>query len=66
MLLIVWGGVELLSDRVFSTLNPNAEMYTKPLKPSFDEEVLDTMSGRIRSSFPVLPSVFFELNPAKS
>jgi hypothetical protein len=60
---IAWGGVVLVSNKTFSTLNPNAENYTKPISPTFNEELLNTISERTRDSFPVLPESFFDLNP---
>jgi len=59
---IVWGGVLLVSNRTFSTLNPNAESYTKPLNSKFNEELLDTISERTRDSLAIPPESFFELN----
>lgn len=58
---VIWIGLLLISDRVFSEVNPNAQTYTKPLKKNFDTEALDNVSKRMESSFPVLPSEFFEL-----
>ena len=62
MVVIIWGGIMLFSNRRFSTINPNAELYTKPLSSKFDEEILKTVSERTKESFPTLPSSFFELN----
>ncbi|MDY0097460.1 MAG: hypothetical protein RBS01_03875 [Candidatus Dojkabacteria bacterium] len=62
IILIVWGGIILLSDKRNSTLNPNAEIYTKPLNGTFNEEILDTVAKRTTDSFPILPSSFFELD----
>jgi len=62
IILIVWGGILLLSDKRHSTINPNAEVYTKPLEGTFNEEILDTVAKRTRDSFPILPSSFFELD----
>lgn len=61
IILIIWGGVLLLSDKRHSTINANAEMYTKPLSSTFDEDVLNAVSKRTTDSFPILPSSFFEL-----
>jgi hypothetical protein len=62
---IIWGGLLLISNRVFSEVNPNAETYTRPLNQNFDAETLEKISERTESSFPVLPSEFFDLtNPA--
>lgn len=58
---IVWGGVLIFSKESFSSLNPNAETYTKPLSPKFDEEVLDAVSERIQNGFAIQPSSFFEM-----
>ncbi len=58
---IVWGGVLIFSKESFSTLNPNAETYTKPLSPKFDEEILDAVSERIQNGFAIQPSSFFEM-----
>ncbi len=58
---IIWGGLQLVSNRVFSEVNPNAATYTKPLSKNFDTATLDKISERTKSSFPVLPSEFFDL-----
>jgi len=60
---IAWGGILLVSNKTFSTINPNAENYTKPLASKFDEELLNLISEKTKDSFPVLPESFFELNP---
>ena len=60
---IVWGGVLLVSNRTFSTLNPNAETYTKPLNPKFNEDLLNDISERTEDTLAVPPSEFFELDP---
>ncbi len=62
IILIVWGGIFLLSDKRYSTINPNAEMYIKPLSPTFNVEILETAAKRTKDSFPILPSSFFELD----
>lgn len=58
---IVWVGLLLISDKVFSEVNPNAQTYTKPLNKNFDTETLDKVNKRIADSFPILPSEFFNL-----
>lgn len=58
---IVWGGVLIFSKDSFSTLNPNAELYTKPLSHNFDSEVLKQVSERIENGFAIQPSSFFEM-----
>ncbi|MGI6423313.1 MAG: hypothetical protein ACOX0X_01655 [Candidatus Dojkabacteria bacterium] len=58
---ILWLGMFLLSDKIFSDVNPNAASYTKPLNKSFDLEVLENVNEKIDSSFPVKPSEFFNL-----
>ena len=62
IILIVWGGIVLVADKRNSTVNPNAETYTKPLSPTFNVEVINAVSKRTSDSFPILPSSFFELN----
>ena len=59
---VIWVGLLLISDKVFSEVNPNASTYTKPLQNSFDLETLENISERTTSSFPVLPSEFFNLD----
>lgn len=59
---ILWVGISLISERVFSEVNPNASTYTKPLQKDFDLETLENISKRTTSSFPVLPSEFFNLD----
>jgi hypothetical protein len=63
---IVWGGLQVISTRVFSEVNPNAASYTKPLKKNFDTATLDKITERTKTSFPVLPSEFFDLNETNS
>jgi hypothetical protein len=58
---IVWGGVLLYSKQNFSTINPNAEQYTKPLSPKFDETILNDVSERIISGYAIPPESFFEM-----
>ena len=58
---IIWGGLLLISKRVFSEVNPNAQSYTKQLSKTFDTETLEKITKRTESSFPVLPSEFFDL-----
>lgn len=58
---IVWGGVLLYSKQNFSTINSNAELYTKPLSPKFDEEILNDVSERIKSGYAIQPESFFEM-----
>ena len=58
---IIYGGLLLISNRVFSEVNPNASTYTKPLQENFDLATLEKVSERTESSFPVLPSEFFSL-----
>lgn len=58
---IVWGGVLIFSKKSFSTINPNAESYTKPLAAKFDEDILKAVSERIGSGFAIQPSSFFEM-----
>lgn len=58
---IIWGGLLLISKKVFSEVNPNAQSYTKPLSKNFDTETLEKITERTESSFPVLPSEFFDL-----
>lgn len=60
---IIWGGLQVISTRVFSEVNPNASSYTKPLNKNFDVATLDKITERTKTSFPVLPSEFFDLNP---
>jgi len=58
---IIWVGLLVASDKMFSDLNPNASTYTKSLQKSFDLETLNKVSDRTTTSFPVLPSEFFKL-----
>ena len=58
---IIWAGLLLISNKVFSEVNPNATTYTKPLQQNFDLTTLEKVSERTESSFPVLPSEFFSL-----
>jgi len=58
---IIWVGLNLISEKVFSDINPNAATYTKPLNSTFDLEVLEEVDEKIDSSFPVKPSEFFSL-----
>lgn len=62
LVVIVWLGILFVSSRQFVPVNPNATSYTKPLKPSFNQESLDKVTERTESSFPVLPLEFFELD----
>ncbi len=56
---IVWGGVLIYSKKSFSTMNPNAELYTNPLNPTFDEETLGSVSERIDDAYAIPPISFF-------
>ena len=58
---IVWGALIFVEKKVFVTLNPNASSYTKPIRPTFDDETLDEVSKRTNDSFPVLPREFLNL-----
>lgn len=58
---IVWGGVLLYSRQNYSTINANAELYTKPLSPKFDETILKEVSDRIKSGYAIQPESFFEM-----
>ncbi len=58
---IVWGGVLIYSKQNFSTINSNAELYTKPLSPKFDETILNEVSERIKSSYAIQPESFFDM-----
>lgn len=58
---IVWGGIAVFSSKSLTTINPNAERYTKPLNPKFNEEILDLVSERIESGFAIQPDSFFEM-----
>ena len=60
-LVILWVGVLVSSKRSFSTINQNAEEYTKPLNSSFDEEVLNDVSKRIENTFAIPTSSFFDM-----
>lgn len=60
-ILLVWVGTLVIKEKVFVTLNPNANTYIKPLKPSFDESTLEDVSERTEDSFPVLPKEFLNL-----
>lgn len=62
IIVIVWGGILLLSDKKHSTINPNAQTYTKPLSPTFDSDVIETVKEKTEKSFPVSPASFFELD----
>lgn len=59
---IIWLGLNLIRERVFSDVNPNATTYTKPLNKEFDMEILGKVAERTEKSFPVLPSEFFDLD----
>ncbi len=61
VLVIIWGGLLLISNKTFSEVNPNAKTYTKSLAKSFDIETLEEVTKRMEDSFPVLPSEFFIL-----
>ncbi len=58
---IVWGGILLYSKQNFSTINTNAELYTKPLSPKFDETVLKAVSDKIKSGYAIQPESFFDM-----
>jgi len=58
---IVWAGVLVYSKQNFSTINSNAETYTKPLNPKFDEKILKNVSQKIKSSYAIQPESFFEM-----
>lgn len=58
---IIWAGLLLISNKVFSEVNPNAATYTKPLQQNFDISTLEKVAKRTESSFPFLPSEFFSL-----
>ena len=62
---IVWGGILILSKESFTTINPNAQNYTKPLNPTFDQETLDSVSERIKTGFAIQPLSFFEMEQEK-
>lgn len=59
---IVWGGILLFSGRTSTSINPNAEMYVKPLNPKFDEEVVEEVSNRAQESFPISTEDFRNLD----
>jgi len=58
---IIWLGLLFLSERVFSTVNPKADSYIKPINKEFDMEILKKVAERTESSFPVTPSEIFNL-----
>jgi hypothetical protein len=60
---LVWVGSVLISQKQFVNINANASAYTKPLKDTFDIDLLNTVNERTEKSFPVLPSEFLDLNP---
>jgi hypothetical protein len=60
---LVWVGSVLISQKQFVAINPNASAYTKPLKETFDIDLLNAVNERTEKSFPVLPSEFLDLNP---
>ncbi len=61
VIIIIWLGLIFLSETVFSTVNPKADSYIKPINREFDMETLEKVSKRTESSFPVTPSEFFNL-----
>ncbi len=61
VVLIIWIGLLVISDKVFSEVDPNTATYTKPLQQNFDLTTLKKVTERTESSFPVLPSEFFSL-----
>ncbi|PKN02476.1 hypothetical protein CVU76_00335 [Candidatus Dojkabacteria bacterium HGW-Dojkabacteria-1] len=61
VIVIIWLGLLFLSDTIFSTVNPKADSYVKPINKEFDMEMLEKVSERTESSFPVTPSEFFDL-----
>ena len=58
---IIWAGTLVFSKDSFTSINANAERYTKPLSPKFDSETLDAVSTRIKDGFAIQPSSFFEM-----
>lgn len=62
VVVIAWIGTFFFSKQQFVPINPNATIYTKPLKTTFDKESLQKVDERTKNSFPVLPSEFFELD----
>lgn len=61
ILVILWVGVLVFSKQSSSTINPNAQEYTKPLNTSFDEEILNEVSKRIDDTYAIPPSSFFDM-----
>jgi len=58
---IIWAGTLVFSKETFTSINANAERYTKPLNPKFDSETLDAVTTRIKDGFAIQPSSFFEM-----
>ncbi len=61
IVVILWVGFLLISRKPSSSINPNVQEYTKPLKSSFDEEILKDVSKRVKETFAIPPSSFFEM-----
>lgn len=59
---LIWVGSVLISSKQFVPINSNASSYTKPLKSNFNLEILGVVNERTEKSFPVLPSIFLDLN----
>lgn len=59
---IAWIGFSIYWGSVNLDIDPDATNYTKPINSSFDQEILDEVTEKTESSFPVSPQEFLRLN----
>ena len=61
VVVVLWVGLYIYFESSEIDINPNAESYVSQLQEKFDIEMLDEVTGRTESSFPISPEVYFSL-----
>lgn len=61
VIILVWVGVSIYDASNDIEVNPNAEQFRAPIRPTFDMEVVDLIKDRI-SALPLSPKVFHALD----
>lgn len=59
---VVWIAFSIYFQGSEVEINPDATNFTKPIKPTFDTEVLGEVTERTEDSFPVSPEEFLNLS----
>lgn len=62
---VAWVGQDLYTAYTVVEINPNAENFSKPIKGTFDIDILDEVESRIEG-LPISPDVFLEIENKES